>query len=323
MSSTNKQNQQTNGQRRRPSSLRRLTPKARPPIPSALQKLPETDRALLDARLGETAECVYYGGFRNVTYRRLTPATACKAAPEVPADGAPLPGRNETTLFLHFNYCRHRVMQILRAHHQRRLRLAAARELIRWERAADALRTRLVHANVALVKAMARRFGSRTIELPELISEGNVTLLRCVDRFDAARGFKFSTYACQSLLTGYARYAARVVRERKQTPVSYDPAFERGDQTERERTRVERDLVQELGTIMAANSADLTNTEQQVLSARFALDRCTVDATRGNGQTLHKIGATLGISKERVRQIQCRALGKLRGELDGRLAPAG
>jgi RNA polymerase primary sigma factor len=303
-----------------PAQWRRLIPAVGLPVRSGLRRLCEQDRQLLEQCLSQTCDCLYHPSFRAAAYRRLTPATAAKV-PENAGQGA-LSRADERMLFMRFNYCRHRVMRVLRAHRRRRLPLSAARELLAWQQAADSLRSCLVDSNVALVKAMARRFGRRSVELSELVSEGNLTLVRCVDKFDAARGYKFSTYACRAMLASFTRMAARRTRQRTLTPVSYAPALDPSDHLERQREQNERDIVEELREIIAGNAARLTNTEQRVLSARFALQSLNGGRRNGSGWTLHRIGASLGISKERVRQIQCRALGKLRAVLNERLAPA-
>jgi RNA polymerase sigma factor (sigma-70 family) len=74
-----------------------------------------------------------------------------------------------------------------RAHTWRQLEAIAAEA----QRAADLL----VRANLRLVIALARRFKGRGLELPDLIQEGNLGLLKAVERFDPSRGFRFSTYA--------------------------------------------------------------------------------------------------------------------------------
>jgi RNA polymerase sigma factor (sigma-70 family) len=249
----------------------------------------------------------------------MTPESAAAHDAEANGDGA-TSRAEECALFLRYNYCRHCVMRILRAHSGRRLSLRAARGLLAWQRAADRLRACLVRNNIALVKAMARRFGSDILEPAELESEGNLTLLRCVDKFDAARGYKFSTYACRAIRSGFAYRAACRARERKLAPVAYAPSFDPNDYLERRRERLEQEMVAELGEIIADNAAQLTNAEQHVLEARFPSRVFKGSRPDATGWTLQRVGASLGFSKEKVRQIQFRALGKLREVLDDRLA---
>lgn len=305
------------------SSLRRFTPRVQLPSARVLRAMSQSDRHVLEQLIEQTAECVYHQDYRRVRFRRLAPHDAEATAANVGTDEELLSRQDESELFLVYNYCRFALMRILRAHHDRRLPAAKARELIAWRRAAQRLRTRLVRANVPLVKAMVQRFGNNTIEPNEFVGEGNLALLRCVDKFDVSRGYKFSTYACRAILVSFSRYAARRARERRLAIVPYEPDWEPGDQIERRRRETERDLVDELQAIISDNSAELTPTEIRVLQARFALNQKNAPRGNGNGWTLQRIGSTLNISKERVRQIQCRALAKLRTSLNGRLAPAG
>lgn len=77
------------------------------------------------------------------------------------------------------------------------------------------LRGQIVAANLALVLAMARRMRHSVLDYGEMIGEGHVALMRTVDRFDVSRGFKFSTYACQSILKAISRAAVRDSRYRE------------------------------------------------------------------------------------------------------------
>lgn len=318
------------------SVLRRLTPTAKMPRAAVLRRLSESDRELLRKRLTEPAECVYHPGFRRSTMPGVNPQPGPRSqrSPQpvyAPADPtAPVIGirstevlsaEGERTLFLRFNYCRHRVMRVLRKHRGERLDAAVTRELLRWEHRAQSVRAQIVRANTSLVLAMARRSRSSGVELTELISEGNLALLRCVDKFDASRGFKFSTYACRAILASFSRCAAKAARYRSQFPTAYDPSMERSDQLDRRRERIEDDCVDELKRILFENSADLSTVERRVLDARFSLDEARPKAEPYR-MTLDQVGLLLGVSKERVRQIQNQAMSKLCAVLEERLLAA-
>ncbi len=245
-----------------------------------------------------------------------------------PADADPpavpsgvLSALDERRLFLQFNYCRYRVLRILAKHRGRRLTAKAARELLYWDDRAMEIRTEIVRANTSLVLAMARRSRNSGVELGELVSEGNLALLRCVDKFDAARGYKFSTYACRAILASFARICAKAARHRAQFPSPFDPALERSNYLESKREEIETDCVAELKHILFENAADLTPVERRVLAARFSLDQSTTRASRRR-KTLDQVGALLGVSKERVRQIQNQAMDKIRSVLEQRLLAA-
>lgn len=315
--------------------LRKLRPTVRMPLASVLRRFSESDRDLLAKRLAEPAECVYDPIFRRVRSVATEPQPVVVARPPGPMDSAanrggpfagpaPTPvlsGDEERALFLRFNYCRHRVMSILRKYRDQRLDAVGTQELLKWEHRAQVVRAQIARANTSLVLAMARRSRNSSVELTELVSEGNVALVRCVDKFDASRGFKFSTYACRAILASFSRCAAKAARYRAQFPTAYDPTMERSDHLERRREKLELECVDELKRILFENSADLSAVERRVLSARFALDR---DAPKAGPQrkTLDQVGVLLGVSKERVRQIQNQAMSKLRAVLEERFLAA-
>ena len=143
-----------------------------------------------------------------------------------------------------------------------------------------------------------------------------MALLRSVDKFDTGRGFKFSTYACRAILKSFSRVAMRASRYRGHFPTEFDPALERGDQLERKREEIESECVDELKSILGRNTAELNEVEQRVIRARFALDRTPLDDDSSRPKTLQQVGLMIGVTKERVRQIQNKALVKLRAVLE-------
>jgi RNA polymerase sigma factor (sigma-70 family) len=317
------------------SGLRRITPRVHNPASRILERLSPADRELLRKRLSEPAECIFHPSFRRVTMPAAPAALEPRTSPVAWEDAvdpveeeenatpatAVLTAAEERALFLRFNYCRYRVLRILKKYAGRRLSGGAMRDLLRWERLALQTRGDILRANTALVLAMARRSRNSGVELGELISEGNLALLRCVDKFDAARGFKFSTYACRAILASFSRAAAKAARLRTQFPTPYDPALERSDFLETRRERTERECVDELKRILFENGAALTLVERRVLNARFSLDQRSMKPGVRR-RTLDQVGDLLGVSKERVRQIQNQAMIKLRAALENRLLAA-
>lgn len=319
------------------ANVKRIRPSARPPAESVLARFSPADRTLLTALLGAPAECVYNPVFRRSTWPGsdddlpafLTrPVTVLPEEAEDDPDYVPptevLSPQAERTLFLRFNYCRYRVMRVLHGHRGRRLTLKATRELLHWARLADRLRGDIVRANTSLVLAMARRSRNSGTEISELVCEGNLALLRCVDKFDVSRGFKFSTYACRAILASFSRAAAKSTRYRVQFPTPYDPALERSDYLDVKRERIEHECIDELKRILFENTAELSPVERRVLNARFALGQSEEEGGRSAARrrTLDQVGLSLGVSKERVRQIQNQAMLKLRAELERRLLAA-
>lgn len=308
------------------SAVRRLTPRAQPLSAALLRDLSGADRRLVERRLSAPLECVYDPIFKNTDAENLLLGPAperdeaeLSRSEDSGADLlAPRPGtlsgRQERHLFLRLNYCRYRAMLVIREYRGKPLPAEAVREFLRWEHAAHNTRNDLVKVNVPLVLAMAKRTRITGVDYADLISEGNLALLRSVDKFDCARGFKFSTYACRSILKAFSRVATRTARHRGYFPTEFDPTLEKSDHVETRRETIEGECVDELKTILGRNLAKLNDVEEAVIRARFAImDDGSPDA---KSKTLEQVGEMIGVTKERVRQIQNKALDKLRGILE-------
>jgi len=161
---------------------------------------------------------------------------------------------------------------------------------------------------------MATRTKINTVEFGELVSEGNMALLRTVEKFDIARGFKFSTYACRAILKAFSRLASRTGTYRQHFPTEYDPEMERSDEIERRHVDQHELAVEDLQRVLEDNMASLTEVERTVIGARYAMGGYE------RVQTLQEVGRLVGLSKERVRQVQLDALAKLRVALAERAA---
>ncbi len=315
----------------RASNARHLTPAVLRPAASVLERFGERERLLLLKLISEQAEYIYHPMFvkrsaekmlfgaepalAGVTDIRIPPMASIFEVDGHREAGLPtLTAEQEQLVFQRFNYARYRVFKFLRAHRGKRLSLRAARQLLAWAQQVLAVRAEIVRLNVPLVLAMAKRTRLSGVDFSELISEGNMALLRSVDKFDCGRGFKFSTYACRAILKSFSRVAMRASRYRGRFPTEFDPALERSDELERRRESVEVDCVDELRDILGRNLANLTDVEETVIRERFALDDLQTD--RSVPKTLEQVGAIIGVTKERVRQIQNRALDKIRTALE-------
>jgi RNA polymerase primary sigma factor len=229
----------------------------------------------------------------------------------LPSRSHSLTAHEERHLFLRYNFARCRTalaVARLRAHPSKR----SAESVALWYGRAKATRDLIARANLALVLAMARRTRDKSVDLGELVSEGNMALLRAIDAFDADRGFKFSTYACRAIFKAYGRLIARSGRYHAMFPIEFDPALERSDPRDARLEEDHQDTLAELKQILRDNRAKLSRTEQTVLQSRFALDSQTLT----DAMTLEEVGNILGVTKECVRQIQNKALAKLRDSLE-------
>jgi RNA polymerase primary sigma factor/RNA polymerase sigma factor len=163
----------------------------------------------------------------------------------------------------------------------------------------------IARANLRLVVSIAKRHVTPDQNFFELVSDGNVSLLRAVEKFDFARGNKFSTYASWAIMKNFARTIPGEFKHRDRYRTSQDELFAatpeyRADHLFEEGAQLTREA--QVEKILRR----LDEREQKIIMGRFGLER------GHEPQTLKEVGASLGVTKERIRQIEARALSKLR-----------
>jgi RNA polymerase sigma factor (sigma-70 family) len=226
-----------------------------------------------------------------------------------------LTGAEERVLFHQFNFARYRVWTIqneIKASASKKPTSDQAEEILRWHRRAEMIREQIAETNLALVLAMAKRTRMSEVDFADLVSEGNMALLRAVDKFDAGRGYKFSTYACRAILKAFSRQGMKLSKYRQRFPTDFDPKLEKSNFLEMKRNTFEKDAAEEVKRIVLDNRADLTDVERTVIEHRFGLESGEGDKP----MTLEQVGQIIGVTKERVRQIQNKAMEKIRVELE-------
>ncbi|MDP7030366.1 MAG: sigma-70 family RNA polymerase sigma factor [Phycisphaerales bacterium] len=258
-------------------------------------------------------------------YRPLMdPNSTSTKAPTRHRDSIVLTAAEEQVIFLQYNYARFRVRSVQDSIKTARPGIRQRTELLRWYHIAQQLRHRIAEANLALVLAMSKRIRMGDMEFGDLISEGNMALLRSIDKFDIGRGFKFSTYACRAILKGFSRHGGKHLRYRQRFGATYDPEFERSNYPEERRAEDIRDSAEEVKQFVLENQAELTDVEREVIHHRFRIGPGDAAGLRHERpRTLAQVGRMIGLTKERVRQIQNKALGKLRLAVEESSLPAG
>lgn len=280
-------------------------------------------RRRLAGLLAENIEYVYSPEFddRSAAAAILGPEPPGSTAPlKKPPAGLPsylrslyrtplLTREQEVYLFRRYNYLKHQAVSL-------RDRLAAATsapssaDLGRVESLladAAASRKRIVESNLRLVIHIVKRCYGNFATFFDLVSDGNLALIQAVEKFDYTRGVKLGTYAAWVIRRRFARVIPLEYNRQSRFVTGAEDlmSLNVAQSVNRASGAVERELTTVVPQWIEQGLGQLSERECEVIRRRFGIGRM------GGSQTLKEVGRELGITKERVRQIEVRALARL------------
>ncbi|TWT48077.1 RNA polymerase sigma factor SigA2 [Rubripirellula amarantea] len=211
----------------------------------------------------------------------------------------------EVMLFQRMNFLMHQASvhrSLLNPERPSRVRLELIERLVAL---AEWHRDRIVEANLRLVFSIVKKFVNPNNTFDDLLSDGIIGLMRAVEKFDFGRGFRFSTYATQVVRRNSYRTVVENQEDRQKVLGGLqDMEIEISD--EKRSSAISEKRWHELRARMAVMLNDLDRREKLIIRARFSL------GSHRKVHTLQSLADRLGISKERVRQLERRAMEKLR-----------
>ena len=178
-------------------------------------------------------------------------------------------------------------------------------EIERLVKQAGEVKNFLIRSNLRLVVSIAKKHMKPNVSFFEMVSDGNMSLLRAIEKFDYMRGFKFSTYASWAIMKNYARSIPAEYTQMDRFRTGADELFSQS--TDRRTDGIAEEAVnQKQHVALMGILSQLPTRERDIIVSRFGL-------SEGAGPlTLQQVGTKLGVTKERIRQLEARALEKLR-----------
>jgi len=210
----------------------------------------------------------------------------------------------EQHLFRKMNFLKHKLNKRQQAIDPARAKVSELSELEGLREQIKSVRDVLINCNQRLVYAQAKQRLALGESIDDLVSDGNLSLMRAVEKFDYGRGFKFSTYATWAIMKNYARSIPDEKTHKQRYMTGHEDLFEA-------KADVRTDEQEVLAAADSARSRvnhlldHLDARTREVIRMRIGLDGA-------QEMTLEQIGQHFGITKERVRQINVRGMKQLR-----------
>jgi RNA polymerase primary sigma factor len=293
-----------------------LEPLGRCPVGQSRTLTEIRARRLLETRI----EFVPHSSFDDpATYSMiLNPASVFSGGRDVPRVKAPagfysflegiygdplLTREQEVHLFRKMNFLKHQASRLRGAINPAKVKAADLDLVEALQGEALEVRNQIIRGNLRLVVSLVKKLYRSDQDFEELVSDGYVALMRAVEKFDFSRGYKFSTYASWAIINSLLRGSTRD-HQRDPFLTGYEAMLEATPDHRNDDCPCEMD--QERCQEGIRGMLDrLNDRERKIIVSRFGLE-----GTRQ--KTLEQLGKELGITKERVRQIESRARENLR-----------
>lgn len=212
----------------------------------------------------------------------------------------------EQLLFKRLNFLRFRANAIRVTLNPERPAKKKVREMERLLDEAASVREELARANLRLVVSIAGRLSMSRDEFEEFVAEGNGILLYAIDKFDYARGYRFSTYVTHAIQRHLYRFIERRKKQAsREIAREHDLMINDVTVDANPDELAENEVKMAIAAVIGKIDQTLDERERFIIRGRFGLDGT------GEGKTYSTLGEQLGLSKERVRQLFRRAIEKL------------
>lgn len=286
--------------------------------------------------LEQPLDCIYHESFDDPTQEKeiLAPMPDAedyeikKEELKVPNDVPPelrslyewplLTKKQEQHLFRKMNYLKHKASQLRKRMVKydengeptneidpAKVRNQDLKKVEEYQHQANEVKDVLINANMRLVAHIAKKHVERAENYFELLSDGNMSLIRAVEKFDYSRNFKFSTYASWAIIKNFARSIPDEITRKERFVTGNEDLFDVAPDTRTD----EHELL--ANTERASRAVNrlleyLEPREREIVRMRAGLN------DHAKNMTLEEIGRQFGITKERVRQLNARAMKKLK-----------